>query len=247
MKILVFLLIFICSIARAENFALYNFSTAVMTASSGKDQVMPIASITKLFTAMTILESEVNLDEKVLVQGPNRGRFPWRSMVSRMELLKAMLIASDNRAADTLAMTYPGGMDKFLEDANLLIEQIGLTKTRIVDPSGLSADNVSTPEELVNFAWYLRRYPFILETSSKDHESVEFETIKKKHIKIPIKNTNPDINKYRILLSKTGFTNKAGRCILLLVEYQNNIYSLVILNSKTSQSRSETIKFVFPK
>jgi D-alanyl-D-alanine endopeptidase (penicillin-binding protein 7) len=244
MKLLLLILFLICGTAKAENFALYNMSTALMTASQSKDEVVPIASITKLFTAVAIIESGVDLEEKVKVQGRNTGKVPLNSMASRAELLKLMLIASDNRAADTLAITFPTGYNKFIEYVNLLISGIGLQHTVIVEPTGISAKNVSTATELVNFAWYLRRHDFITLTSSKAAESVEFDTLRKKHITLKIKNTNPDINKYNILLSKTGFTNIAGRCILLLVEYQNDIYALAILNSKNPKTRSETIQYM---
>ena len=82
------------------------------------DNVRSIASITKLFTAVTILRSGVDLNEKVKITGRSSGRFPRGMMATRMDLMKAMLISSDNLAAETLANTYPGGFDVYLEDAN---------------------------------------------------------------------------------------------------------------------------------
>jgi D-alanyl-D-alanine endopeptidase (penicillin-binding protein 7) len=227
--------------SHAGNYALYNFTNAEMTSSSHSKEIVPIASVTKLFTASLILEEHLDLFEKVKVQGKATGRFPIGSMVTRIELMKAMLIASDNRAAETLAYTYPGGYEKFIRDVNTMAEHINLKNTKLEDASGLKAGNVSTAEDLVDFVYSLRKFPLIIALSSSANGSIEVET-KKKYINLPIKNTNPDINKYNsIMISKTGFTNKAGRCLVMLVNYQNELYGLAILGEKTPSARSKVV------
>lgn len=226
----------------AGGHALYNFSNAEMVTATQHKEVVSIASVTKLFTATLILEEQLDLFEKVKVQGKTTGRFPVGSMVPRIELMKAMLIASDNRAADTLAHSYPGGYKKFIQDVNTMIGARGLRDTQIVDASGISASNISTAEDLVNFVYSLRHYPLIISLSSSTNDSVRIET-KKKNINLPIRNTNPDLVKYNnILISKTGFTSKAGRCLVMLVTYQDELYGLAILGEKTPKTRSKVVQ-----
>lgn len=233
--------LFVSSTCSAGSYALYNFSNAEMLASSHHKEVVSIASVTKLFTATVILEEGLDLNEKVKVQGKTTGRFPVGSMVTRLELLKAMLIASDNRAADTLAHSYPGGYSRFIEHVNTMAGERGLKDTRIEDASGIGGGNVSTADDLVNFLWSLRKHPLIVAISSTAADSVE---IPKKHksIMLHIRNTNPDITKYdSILISKTGFTNKAGRCLVMLVERNNEILGLAVLGEKNPKTRSKVV------
>ena len=241
MRFLLAIALLIPSYSHAGGYALYNFSNAEMITATQHTEVVAIASVTKLFTAALILEEGLDLQEKVKVQGKTSGRFPVGSMVSRIELMKAMLIASDNRAADTLAYSYPGGYENFIKDVNTMVGARGLKNTHIADASGLSPLNVSTAEDLINFVYSLRRHSLIVDISSSASDSIEVAT-KKKYVNLPIRNTNPDINKYNdILISKTGFTNKAGRCLVMLVNYRGDIYGLAILGEKTPKTRSRVV------
>lgn len=242
MRFLLATALLICSPCYAGSHALYNFSSAEMTTATQHKEIVPIASVTKLFTATLMLDEQLDLSEKVKVRGKTSGRFPIGSMVSRIELMKAMLIASDNRAADTLAHSYPGGYEKFIKDVNTMAGARGLRDTHIADASGISALNVSTADDLVNFVYSLRHYPLIISLSSSTNDSIRIET-KKKNINLPIRNTNPDLVKYNnILISKTGFTSKAGRCLVMLVTYQDEIYGLAILGEKTPKTRSKVVQ-----
>jgi len=242
MRFLLAMALLICSPCYAGSYALYNFSNAEMTTATQHREVMSIASVTKLFTAALILDEQLDLFEKVKVQGKTTGRFPVGAMVPRIELMKAMIIASDNRAADTLAHSYPGGYKKFINDVNTMIGARGLKDTQIVDASGISASNVSTAEDLVNFVYSLRHYPLIISLSSSTNDVIKIET-KKRDINLPIRNTNPDLVKYNnILISKTGFTTRAGRCLVMLVTYQDEIFGLAILGEKTTKTRSKVVR-----
>ena len=242
MKLLAYFFLLFCLNASATTAALYNFSDARMEAAVREDEVVPIASITKLFTAMAIIDSGVNLNERVKVQGRSTGRFPTGTMVPRIELIKAMLIASDNRSADSLAHSYPGGYNDFIKYVNEHIGDIGLRNTRIEDASGLSAGNVSTAYDLVNFVWWLRRYTLITQISSMAGEQIEFDNQKNKPVKLQVRNTNPDIANYNVLISKTGFTSKAGRCLVMLVNHNNEMFAVAVLGEQNPKTRSETIK-----
>lgn len=241
MEILIFLFFVLAQTANATSLALINFSNGQLESSHQHEEVVPIASVTKLFTAASVIESGVNLFEKIKVQGKTKGRFAVGTMVSRLDLMKAMLIASDNLAADSLAHAHPGGYQEFIKFVNEHVSFIGLKNTKIFDASGLSVFNVSTAEELVNFVWYLRHYPLITDISSKANDDIEFNTNKNKTVKLQIKNTNPDISKYKVLISKTGFTSAAGRCLVMLVEKGNEVIGVAVLGFKNPRTRSEAI------
>jgi D-alanyl-D-alanine carboxypeptidase len=243
MKLLSILVLFLSLNAGATTTAaLYNFSDAVMEAAIREDQVVPIASVTKLFTAMAVIDSGVDLNESIVVRGSTTGRFPNKTKVSRIELIKAMLIASDNRAADSLAHAHPGGYAVFINYVNEHISDIGLKNTRIEDASGIGTGNVSTASDLVNFVWWLRRYTLITQVSSAENEQVEFDNHKNKTVTLQVRNTNPDIANYNVLISKTGFTSKAGRCLVMLVKHNDTMFAVAVLGEKSSKSRSQSIK-----
>jgi len=247
MKFLILLFFLLPIQATARSAALYNFTDSVMEVSQNDTSTVPIASITKLFTAMAVIDSGENLFEQVKVQGSATGRLPKGSMVTRIELLKAMLIASDNRASDSLAHAHPGGYEEFIKYVNDRISDIGLRSTTISDASGLSANNISTAEDLVNFVWWLRKYPLIVQISSMSNDHIEFDNHRNKPVKLQVRNTNPDISKYNVLISKTGFTSRAGRCLLMLVNHNDTIFGVVVLGEKNTISRSKVIRHLIYK
>jgi len=240
MKKILLLLLF-CTSAHAQqgSYALYDYDNLEYQVSYNATEVRPIASITKLFTAITVLRSGADLTEKVRVKGKSNGRFPNGMLVPRNDLMKAMLISSDNRAAETLANTYPGGFDVFIRDANAYIRGRGLIQTSIEEPTGLSQNNVSTAAELVSFLGSIRNNEAI--RNYADDKTAEILIPKgKKFIHIRLHNTNPSIFKFdNILISKTGFTNPAGRCVIMLVEKEHRYYAIVVLGQQTIKTRSE--------
>jgi D-alanyl-D-alanine endopeptidase (penicillin-binding protein 7) len=240
MKKLLFLICFISTGVYADGaYALYDYEQHEYQVSFNTREVRPIASITKLFTAVTILRSGVELTEKVKVKGKSSGRFPNGMWVTRHDLMRAMMISSDNRAAETLANTYPGGFDEFVRDANTYIRGRGLIHTSIEEPTGLSKNNVSTANELLSFLGavkdneQLRKYA--------DDKTADILVPKgKKFIHIRLNNTNPSIFKFdNILISKTGYTDPAGRCVVMLVEKDGKHYGIVVLGQKNVKDRSE--------
>ena len=220
-------------------YALYDYDRDEFQVSFNTYEVRPIASISKLFTAVTILRSGVDLNERVKVQGKSSGHFPNGMMVTRHDLMKAMMISSDNRAAETLANTYPGGFDKFIKDANNYIQGRGLIHTSIEEPTGLSKNNVSTANELISFLGVIKDNDAL--RNYADDKTAEVLIPKgKKYIHIQLHNTNPSIFKFdNILISKTGYTNPAGRCVVMLVEKDKRYYGIVVLGQKNVQERSQ--------
>jgi hypothetical protein len=239
MKKLLFLICFISTSVFADGaYALYDYEQSEYQVSFNTYEVRPIASITKLFTAITILRSGVELTEKVKVKGRSGGHFPNGTLVSRHDLMKAMMISSDNRAAETLANTYPGGFDEFIRDANAYIKGRGLIHTSIEEPTGLSKNNVSTATELISFLGAIKDNEAL--KNYADEKSADILIPRgKKYIHIKLHNTNPSIFKFdNILISKTGFTNPAGRCVVMLVEKDKKHYGIVVLGQRNVQERS---------
>jgi D-alanyl-D-alanine carboxypeptidase len=239
MKRLLLLLLFCTGVHAEGAYALYDYEQNEYQVSFNTYEVRPIASITKLFTAITILRSGADLTERVRVKGRSGGHFPNGMMVTRHDLMKAMMISSDNRAAETLANTYPGGFDEFIRDVNAYIRGRGLLHTSIEEPTGLSKNNVSTANELLSFLGAIKDNEAL--RNYADDKSADILIPKgKKYIHIKLHNTNPSIFKFdNILISKTGFTNPAGRCVVMLVEKDHKHYGIVVLGQRNVRERSQ--------
>lgn len=241
MKYILALLLLISQTAYAQKgaYVLYDYSLDRSQIDYNANEVRSIASITKLFTAIVVLRSGVELDEKVKIRGKSGGRFQRGMMITRNNLMRAMLISSDNLAAETLAHTYPGGFDKFIADTNEYARGMGLINTTIVDSSGLLAGNVSTAADLITFLWKIRDNEVIRKIANERNDSVSVPK-GKKTITVNLKNTNPSLFVFdNILISKTGFTNAAGRCVIMLVEKNKSLHGIVILGQKNVQDRSK--------
>ena len=256
-KLLITLLLLPLTVLAGGSYALYDYDRDEFQVASNVREQRPIASITKLFTATMIARSGVDLDEKVKVGGHSTGKVPKGVMMTRRDLMLAMLIASDNRAAETLAETYPGGFNKFIKDANDYTQYMGLVDTHIVDSSGLLPGNVSTAQDLVKFLWKIHDNSIIREMGNDRYATLEIPkgsvkvVVKKRHrkqivktnnrtLKINIHNTNPSLFVFdNILISKTGFTNPARRCVVMLVEKNGQLYGISILGQPNVQARSK--------
>jgi D-alanyl-D-alanine carboxypeptidase len=201
-------------------------------------EVRSIASITKLFTAITVLNSDVSLSELIRVQGHSTSKFTTGMMVPRIELMRAMLISSDNRAAESLAKAHPGGYSQFLRDVQWEIGNMGLANTKIVEPTGLSPMNISTVEDLSDFLFYMRNNQLMRSiTGERTHQTHVVRG--KRKITVNLKNTNAAVFAYdNILISKTGTTTAAGRCVAMLIERDNDLFAVVVLGQKTSSQRT---------
>lgn len=236
------LLIFSLNTASAGSYALYDFSSPKFLVENNLQEIRPIASITKIITAITVLNSGVNLYEAVKVNGRSNGHIPKNVLMTRLDLMRAMLVSSDNRAAETLANYHPGGFTAFIEDANRYLSSQLLFNTRVVDSSGLLPGNVSTAQELLKLLELIKDNPVIRSIAGERYTSVNAPK-GKKTLTINLHNTNPEIFTYdNILISKTGFTNPAGRCVLMLIEKGRELYGVVVLGQKTVKERSKLVK-----
>ena len=150
-----------------------------------------------------------------------------------------MLISSDNLAAETLANTYPGGFNQYITDVNSYARGMGLVNTTIVDSTGLLPGNTSNTIDLIRFIGRIKENAVIRKIASDRNDEIKVPK-GKKTLKISLHNTNPSIFVFEnILISKTGFTNAAGRCVVMLVEKNKQLYAVIILGQKNVQARTK--------
>lgn len=201
------------------------------------DEVVPIASITKLMTAMVTLDAHLPLDEMLTVdisQTPEMkgvySRVRLNSEISRKDMLLLTLMASENRAAASLAHHYPGGYNAFIRAMNAKAKALGMTHTRYVEPTGLSIHNVSTARDLTRLLVATKQYPLIGQLSTTPESTATF---KDPQYTLPFRNTNHLVynQKWDIQLTKTGFTNQAGHCLAMRTQIGNRAVALVVLDA----------------
>jgi D-alanyl-D-alanine endopeptidase (penicillin-binding protein 7) len=225
-------------------------SSAVMVQDAGTGEivinknsevVVPIASITKLMTAMVILDRGLDLEQRVVLSREDvdaikgtRSRLRTGSVLTRDELLLLALMASENRAAAALGRTYPGGIPAFVVAMNQKAAELDMTDSRFVEPSGLSPANVSSPRDLVKLVRAAHSYPLIREYSTRDKASV-----KAFNRPLHFRNTNGLVRNshWEIELSKTGYISEAGRCLVMHVRLASKDLIVVLLDSWGKQSR----------
>jgi len=204
--------------------------------------VTPIASVTKLMTALVVLDGQQSLDDVIKITADDRwkgkGAFshiPNGAKLTRGELLRLALMASENLAARTLARNYPGGIPAFVKTMNVKAKALGMTKTHYDDPSGLSSLNVSTARDLAKLIAAVSRQPVIREFSTLP----SYEVVLNKRAFV-FRNTNQLIGKpdWEILVQKTGFTNDAGQCLVMETVIEERPVVMVFLNSFGSLTRT---------
>jgi len=216
----------------------YDVQNKEVIAGENANTVRPIASLTKLMTAMVVLDSTDRLEEPLLNIRKVSTALPF-SHYTRLELLNAMLVKSDNGAAETLAENYPGGRTAFLTAMNELAQELGMANTSFEDPTGLSRNNVSTPSEVGRMLLAANSYPLIRSISTQPQTTVHVPRSRN----IGLTNTNFNIlSKFKdIVVSKTGFTNPAGFCLGLVVNRGYRDVVIVVLGEPNKQRRAATV------
>lgn len=238
------LLLSISSVAWAqpEALLLYNRTLDRMIIRDNIDAVRPMASITKIMTAMVSLDTDPDLDRKIRLD-TRVGSYIPRQYYTRRDLLNALLVKSDNAAAETLALDHPEGREGFMRAMNVKARAIGMHSTFFDDPSGLSRNNVSTARDIQRMVLRALRYEFITKTSSQ--KQVALDTYYKSRIRtIELWNTNrPLLFEFdNVLISKTGFTRPAGWCVAMIVDSGADTFVVVVLGSRDKQHRAEVVK-----
>ncbi|WP_022956334.1 serine hydrolase [Perlucidibaca piscinae] len=199
-------------------------------------QHMPIASITKLMTAMVVLDSGADLNDPITITNEDvdhlrntTSRLSVGTTLTRADMLLLALMASENRAASALARTYPGGLQAAITAMNRKARQLGMHDSRFRDGSGLNGDNQSTPADLVKMVQAAYRYPDIRAFSTMP----EYQVHGKGGQLLQYRNTNSLVKKpeWDIGVSKTGFINEAGRCLVMMANINNTPTVIVLLDS----------------
>ncbi|MDR1423207.1 MAG: serine hydrolase [Azoarcus sp.] len=204
--------------------------------------VMPIASITKLMTAMVVLESGSSLQEVLTIdeddidylKGTN-SRLTMGTRLTREKMLQLALMSSENRAASALARNFPGGRAAFIEQMNARARLLGMNDTHFYDSTGLTPRNVSSPRDLSRMVAAAARYPLIHEFSTAAERHVDINGVTKR-----FRNTNslvksPDWN---IGVSKTGYISEAGRCLVMQAWMHGQPVVIVLMDSSGRYTRT---------
>ncbi|RKF18096.1 D-alanyl-D-alanine endopeptidase [Alginatibacterium sediminis] len=227
---------------------LVDLSTNQVLHAQNENQVMPIASVTKLMTAYVVLDAGLDLDEQLEVTIKQAfltqqvfSRVRLGSSMSRRELLLLALMSSENRAAATLAHHYPQGYWAFIQDMNKTAKKLGMHRSHFVEPTGLSSENVSTASDLVRLLKASKKYPLLGELSTTQSHQAQFS---KPRYSLGFGNTNRLVSRdsWDIALSKTGFTNDAGRCLVMRTEMANRQVAFVALDSFGKYTHMEDAK-----
>ncbi|NBV88474.1 MAG: peptidase S11 [Betaproteobacteria bacterium] len=203
--------------------------------------VLPIASITKLMTALVVAEADLPMDEMLTVTQEDadlekgvKSRLAVGTRLTRGEFMHLALMSSENRAAHLLGRNYPGGLDAFVAAMNIKAKHLGMTDSRFVEPTGLSASNVSSPRDLVR----------LVEESHRVEEIREYSTARKLNIRVRGRdtqfiNTNALArgDQWDLGVSKTGFIREAGRCLVMQAEVDRRPVIMIMLDASGKEQR----------
>ncbi|MDK9708342.1 MAG: serine hydrolase [Desulforhopalus sp.] len=205
------------------------------------NQIVPIASITKLMTAMVVLDSSPILDAPIVITDDDvdylrgsRSRLPVGSVISRKTALLLALMSSENRAANALACHYPGGMRVFLSAMNSKAKELGMLNTRFEDPTGLTSNNVSTAIDLAKMVAAAHKYQLIRELTTTAEAKVEVDGQD-----LAYRNTNPLVRSpaWDVGVSKTGYISEAGKCLVMQARLAEKPVIIVLLDSAGALTR----------
>ncbi len=220
---------------RSASVAVIDQSTGDVLYEKNADAVVPIASITKLMTAMVALDVQPDLNETLTITEADvdtikgtHSRLAVGTQLTREEMLRLALMSSENRAAAALSRHYPGGRAAFVAAMNAKAKMLGLTDTRFADPTGLTPENVSSARDLVKLVNAAHQYPLIREFTTTD----EYQVVIRGRAQT-FRNTNALVRKddWNIGLSKTGFISEAGKCLVMQAWLANKPMIIVLLDS----------------
>jgi D-alanyl-D-alanine endopeptidase (penicillin-binding protein 7) len=205
------------------------------------DRVVSIASLTKLMTAMVVLDAKQDMKELIAIDQRDvdivkhsTSRVPVGAKISRGDVLQLALMSSDNRAAHSLGRTFVGGPVAFKAAVRAKIAALGMTQTVIEEPTGLSPNNKSTAADLVKMAAAAARYPEITEMTTDKSDMIN---ISGRNVKYNNTNRLVGAKGWDISMSKTGYTEEAGRCLIMRITTAGKNATLVLLNAKASSVR----------
>lgn len=226
---------------QSSAFLVQDQATGAVLLEKNAHAVQPIASITKLMTAMVTLDAHLGLQEILTVTDDDvdtlkgtRSRLRVGTQLSREEMLRLALMSSENRAASALARHYPGGRSAFIEAMNQKAQALGLSDTRFRDSTGLASENVSSPHDLARLVDAAHQYPLIREFSTTPSGAFDVagRTMQFSNTNSLVKNPGWEIG-----LSKTGYINEAGKCLVMQAWLNNKPVIIVLLDSWGKMTR----------
>jgi D-alanyl-D-alanine endopeptidase (penicillin-binding protein 7) len=202
---------------------------------------LPIASITKLMTALVVMDAGQPLDETLTVTAEDRSfrrgsvsRLAPGTRLSRGDLMHLALMSSENRAAHALARYYPGGIDACVRAMNAKALELGMTSAHFVEPTGLSDENVASPEDLSKLVMAVAKVPAIREYST---DSAYMVQVGRRMVRF--RNTDSLVARpdWKIEVQKTGYISRAGRCLVMQTVIEDRTVVIVLLNSFGKHTR----------
>ncbi len=204
------------------------------------EAVLPIASITKLMTAMVVIDSKESMREMLTITSEDidternsRSRLTVGTKLSRAEMLHLALMSSENRAANALGRHHPGGLAAFVAEMNRKAESIGMTDSSFVEPTGLSAGNVSNAHDLAKLVREAARYPLL-----RDYSTTSDLTVDTGYAQVRYGNTNRLVKAgWEIGIQKTGYISEAGRCLVMQTLVDGRPVVMVLLDSDGANTR----------
>ena len=226
----------------SQSALIVNNRTGEVLFQKNPNRVMPIASISKLMSAIVVLDAGQSMNERITITDAEIDRLKGTgsrlsvgTTLSREELLHIGLMSSENRAIHALARTYPGGMPAFVSAMNRKAQQLGMNNSRFVEPTGLSPQNVSTASDLAKMVQAAAQYPQIRYYSTHNNATVYTSNGKAQQYK----NSNALVREgaWPIIVQKTGYIREAGRSMVVKASVQNQPVTIVLLNSPSSLSR----------
>jgi serine-type D-Ala-D-Ala endopeptidase (penicillin-binding protein 7) len=214
-----------------------NQDTGEVLYAKNTDLATPIASVTKLMTAMVVLDARQPMDDFVTVTSADvdtlkgtGSRLRLGTTLTRAEMLQLALMSSENRAASALGHAYPGGYDAFVRAMNAKALALGMSQSRFVDATGLNSENISTAEDLAKMVKAAYQYPEIRQASTSISSEVPVHGLRR-----PLEYRNSNVlvrnSDWNIGLSKTGFINEAGRCLVMQAQIAQQPVIIVLLDS----------------
>lgn len=226
---------------RSTSAYVQDMKTSTVLFEKNPDVVRPIASISKLMTALVVLDAKQPLDQPIEITDAD---IDWRkhtgsrlsigTVLSREDMLHLALMASENRAANALGRNWPGGLPAFVEAMNAKARSLGMYHTHFVEPTGLSYENVSSPHDLVLLLRAASKQPLIHEFTTASQY-----TLKVKSTMMTFRNTDMLVRRpdWDIEVSKTGFINEAGQCLVMMAKIDGREMGIVLLDSHGTLAR----------
>lgn len=226
----------------SQSALIVNNRTGEVLYKKNPNRVMPIASISKLMSAMVVLDAGQNMNERITITNAEIDRLKGTgsrlsigTTLTRGELLHLSLMSSENRATHALGRSYPGGMSAFVAAMNRKAQSLGMASSRFYEPTGLDFRNVSTASDLSKMVQAASQYPLIRRNSTSNYGSVYTSAGRQQNYK----NSNALVREggWNIELQKTGYIREAGRSMVVKANVQSQPVTIVLLNSPSSLSR----------